>query len=386
MKTIAFFTTARAEFGILSALIRQVDKDSQLDYKLFAGGMHLAPRFGRTIQEIQEQGFNISAQFDFLQNEDKPYYLAKSVGIAIQKVAGIFKDYDFDMVCILGDRFELLSIVTCAILFNKPIIHLHGGEITKGAIDEQVRHMITKAAHLHFVSCDQYAENIRRMAEPAWRIFNTGALAVDNMTGIEKISKKDLFKELQLKIDLPTILMTYHPVTLEQNISVNKQMDNIFKTLARYNFQLVITAPNMDSGRETIINKIKDEIKKNKDYHYYKSLGMKRYFNLMPHCEFVIGNSSSAILETPFYKIPTINIGDRQTGRIRHQSVIDTNYTVHEIDQAISTALSANFRAGLKNMRYKFGKGNAAQKMIDIIKSTKIDDKLMIKSSDLLEQ
>lgn len=385
MKKVAFFTTARAEFGILSALIREIEKDAALQYLLFVGGMHLAEEYGCTVKEIEEQKFEISGVFDFLLNEDNPFSLAKSVGIATQKAAKIFKEFDFDFVCVLGDRFELLSIVANAILFKKPIIHIHGGEITKGAIDEQIRHMITKAAHLHFVSCNEYAENIRRMAEQDRRIFNTGALVVDNIKRIRKIPKTNLFKELKLNANLPTVLMTYHPVTLELSVSPLEQIDNVFKALKAFNFQVVITAPNIEMGRKDIVNRIKTEVHNKAHYHYFDSLGMERYLNLIPHCIFLIGNSSSGILEVPFFKIPTINIGERQLGRVRHKSIIDTDYSTESIIKSINKALSEGFTNSLKNMAFKFGNGNTARKMVKIIKSVKIDQAFLRKNSDLLE-
>lgn len=380
MKTIAFFTTARAEFGILSALIKKIDKDSDLDYRLFAGGMHLAPEFGHTIQEIRDEGFRITDTFDFLLQGDQPFDLAKSVGIAVKEAARIFHDYNFDMVCLLGDRFELLAVVTNALLFGKPIIHIHGGETTKGAIDDQVRNMITKAAHLHFTSCAEYAENIIKMGERPQRVFNCGALAIDNIRQLDKIPQEALFKDLGLQKDKPTVLATYHPVTLESNVSPLEQIRNLFAALQAFDLQIVFTAPNMDSGFQEIMDKIQKQVANNADYRYIESLGMRRYFSLLPHCRFVIGNSSSGLIEAPYFKIPTINIGDRQKGRIRHQSVIDTDYSVESIKQGIEKALSAEFRQKIKNMPFKFGDGHAAEKMVDIIKSINIDQDFLRKN------
>ncbi len=379
MKTIAFFTTARAEFGILSALIKKVDRDTDLDYRLFAGGMHLAPEFGNTIREIRDRGFHVTDTFDFLLQGDQPRVLAESVGIAVKEVARIFNDYDFDIACLLGDRFELLAIVTNALLFSKPIIHIHGGESTKGAIDDQVRNMITKAAHVHFTSCAEYAENLLKMGESPQRVFNTGALAIDNIRQLDKIPQEALFKELGLQKDKPTVLATYHPVTLESNISPLQQIRNLFTALRAFDFQIIFTAPNMDRGYREIMDEIQTQVANAADYRYIESLGMRRYFSLLPHCRFVIGNSSSGLIEVPYFKIPTVNIGDRQKGRIRHQSVIDTDYSVESIKQGIETAMSAEFRQKLKNMPFKFGDGQAAQKMVDIIKSIELNQDFMRK-------
>lgn len=380
MKKIAFFTTTRAEFGILSALIKKIDEDGELDYSLFVGGMHLAPEFGYTIQEIRDEGFRITDTFDFLLRGDQPFVLAKSVGVAVKEVARIFHDYDFDLVCLLGDRFELLAIVTNALLFNKPMIHIHGGETTKGAIDDQVRNMITKAAHLHFTSCTEYAENILQMGERPQRVFNCGALAIDNIHQLDKIPQEELFKDLGLQENKPTVLATYHPVTLESKLSPLEQVRNLFAALRPFDFQAVFTAPNMDSGRQAIVDEIKKQVKSHADYHYIESLGMRRYFSLLPHCQLVIGNSSSGLIEVPYFKIPTVNIGDRQEGRIRHKSVIDTDYSVESIREGLKKALSPGFVKSIRQMPFKFGDGQAAQKMVKIIKSIKIDQNFLRKN------
>lgn len=385
MRTVAFFTTTRAEFGIISALINTIKDDPALDYKLFVGGTHLAKKYGETIKEIEKQNFKISALFDFLSQKNDAFSLSQSIGIATQQLADIFREFYFDFVCVLGDRFELLAVVTNAILYKKPIIHIHGGEITNGVIDEQIRHMVTKAAHLHFTSCKTHADNIKKMAEQKWRIYNTGALAVDNIKRVRKSSKKMLFQQLNLDITKPVALMTYHPVTLEFQLSSGQQIQNVFQALESFDLQVIATAPNMELGREDIVEGINNKIRKNKNWQYIESLGMERYLNLIPHCLFMIGNSSSGILEAPYFKVPTINIGDRQDGRIRHESVIDTDYSTESIVKAIEKSLSNDFRMGLKDMAFKFGDGNAAHKMVEIIKTVKIDQFLLRKHSELLD-
>jgi GDP/UDP-N,N'-diacetylbacillosamine 2-epimerase (hydrolysing) len=379
MKKIAIFTTSRAEFGILSALINEISSSTDLSYKLFVGGAHLADEYGNSIQEIYTGGFEITDTFDYLLNGDKPVALAGSAGIATIELAYLFKKYNFDFVCVLGDRFELLSIVQNAIIFRKPIIHIHGGEKSEGAIDEQIRHMITKAAHIHFVACDEYAQNIRRMGEPEWRIFNCGALAIDNIRSLTLLSRAKLFTKLKLDENKPTVLLTFHPTTLEFNLSPAVQIQNIFDALKNFNLQVVITAPNVESGRDSIIEIIKAEIQNKPDYHYVESLGVKKYLNLIPCCKFVIGNSSSGIIEVPYFRIPTINIGNRQKGRIQHQSIINADYSVSSITDAIKRALSDDFTKSFQNMKYKFGDGTAAAKMVEVLKKTTIDQKLLTK-------
>ncbi len=384
MKTIAVFTTTRAEFGILKPLISELNNNSATKVLLFVGGTHTASEHGYTINEIKKSDFKITQTFDYLLNEDSPCSLTKSSGIETIELANIFNNFNFDAICILGDRYELLPIVQTAILFKKPIIHLHGGERTEGAIDEQIRHMITKAAHIHFAACDEYAQNIINLGEESFRVYNTGALAVDNMTSVKRKKKTDIFSELKLNPKIPTIVMTCHPVTLESDISPHKQIENIFTALNNYNFQVVITAPNIDSKRNEIEKVILKHITKNPDYKYTESLGAENFHTLIAYSEFIIGNSSSGIVEVPFFKKPTINIGIRQKGRIQHKSIINTNYSVESIKKGIEKALNPEFKNEITKMKYLFGDGNTAKKMVSVIKSTNFDNILLKKKLTFL--
>lgn len=380
MKTIGIFTTTRAEFGLFMPLLREIENSDELDYKLFVGGAHLAAEYGKTIHEIEKTSFQITKTFDYLLNQDGAKSLAESTALESSQLVEIFSKDEFDLTCLLGDRIELLPIVMNSIIFKKPIVHIHGGEKSEGASDEQIRHMVTKAAHLHFVSCEEYGENIRKMGEAARRIHNVGALAVDNILNAEKKPIEEIFTELNLDPSLPTALLTYHPVSLESRISVDKQIENIFGALENEKFQLVITEPGVESGRSAVMGIIKEEISKHKNYHLFTSLGMNKYLRLLPHCEFVIGNSSSGLIEVPYFRIPTINIGDRQKGRIRHQSVIDTDYSVDSIIAAVQTAQSEHFRNKLDSMQLYFGNGHAAEKIVEILSSLQINQEFLRKS------
>jgi len=379
---VAIFTTTRADFGILSSLIHCMEKDDIIEPMIFAGGTHLSEEHDHTLREIQELGFQINGTFDYLLNEDTSFSIAKSMGIACIELAHLFDKNHFDFVCLLGDRYELLAIAAIAIIFKKPIIHLYGGEATEGVIDEQIRHMITKAAHLHITACEEYAANIRKMGEPEWRIFNCGALGIDNIVKMEKMSLGDIAEEIRYDPNAPFALMTYHPVTLEFHVPLKKQLENLFTALEDFSGQLLITAPNMEVGRETVESVLIEKARDNRKIFFVKSLGVRKYLSLVRHCEFVIGNSSSGMVEAPFFRIPTVNVGDRQKGRIRHESIIDTDYTVASIRKGIKKALSKSFKTKLEQMEFKFGNGHAAEKMVEIIKSTNIDQKLLRKRLD----
>jgi len=378
-KTIAIFTTTRAEFGIFSAFLRAIESTSDLDYSLFVGGTHLSHKYGNTIQEIKDRSVIIKDTFDYVQDEESAFALARSSGLETIELARIFSTHAFDFVCILGDRYELIPIVLTAILFKKPILHISGGEITEGVIDDQIRHMITKAAHIHFASCDEYASNIINMGEAGWRVYNTGELAIDNLAKTPRISKEQIYSELHLNLHKECVLCTYHPVTLEFTVSPLRQIENLFAALRQFDFQVVISAPNVEVDRGIILSFIHEQVENNPNFKYVESLGIVRFQSLLANCKFIIGNSSSAITEAPFLRVPSINIGDRQKGRIRHESVIDTDYSIDSIIAAINKCGSTEFTENVKNMPFLFGEGNAAEKMIDIIRGINVDQRLMRK-------
>ncbi len=346
---------------------------------LFVGGSHLSNKYGYTKNEILDKGFKIDAEFNYLENNEDSYSLSKSIGKATIILSDIFKNFDFDFVCILGDRYELLSIAINAILFKKPIIHISGGERTEGLIDDQIRHMITKCAHLHFVACQEYADVVQKLGEPNWRVYVTGNLNVDNFKAVQKIKKNKLFRNLGLDPTKKTILLTYHPVTLEYKVDTGIQIKNLFSALKKFEYQVVITSPNVENDRDSLIEFINSKVSENNDYYYFDSLGMFNYINMLYYCEFMIGNSSSGIGEAPYFKIPTINIGDRQKGRIRHKSIIDTDYNIDSIVNGIKKAQNDEFKKSIKMMKYKFGNGSTAEKMVRIIQDVTIDEKFMRK-------
>ncbi len=380
INTIAVFSTTRAEYGLLYPLLKVLSQTKELKYLLFVGGTHLASEHGKTISEIySDPNISITDTFDFILNEDSPYSLAQSIALETFQLTNLFKLYQFDMVLVLGDRIELLPIIENAIIFKKPIIHLYGGEKTQGAIDDQIRNMISKAAHVHFVSCEEYKKNLELLGENSNRIYVVGSLATDNMMNLERIKKEILFQELNLNPEKPTILLSYHPVTLEFEIEPAQQIKNIFTAIEKFDFQILITSPNIDPGHKPIIDEIKKQVSLHSNYRFVESLGMVRFHSLLPHCTMVIGNSSSGIVEVPYYKIPTVNIGNRQKGRLRHPSVIDVGYDSKDIIKGIHQALNVNFLESIKDMPYKFGDGLAAQKIINVLKNIKIDDEFIRK-------
>ena len=379
MIRVAIFTSTRSDMSYLRPLIEKMEKAPKIQPMLFVGGTHLIKEFGNTLGEIKKSKIKITGYFDYYYLGNTKYSLAKSLTNAHEKIAKIFKKFHFDIVCVMGDRFEKLAEVNNAILFNKPIIHLFGGEKTEGVIDEQVRHMITKASHLHFVTCKEYKKNLLNMGEQEFRVHQSGSLTIDSIKNIKKISQKRLFKKFKLNYIKPVGILTYHPVALENKISTLQQIKNIFNALSEYDMQFIVTAPGHEYGRDKIDNFIKKISEKNTKFFYVKSLGFENLFNLIPHCKFVIGNSSSGIVEVPYFKIPTINIGDRQKGRIFHKSIISCGYTSNEIKKSLNKALSLDFINKIKKMNYKFGNGNASNKIVKVIKKIRLDEKFLRK-------
>ncbi len=379
-RVLAVFTTTRAEFGLLYPLLIALDSESSLEYILFVGGAHLSQAHGQTIDEIQDLGIKISATFDFVKPGNTPWDMAANLTRATAAVSQVFESYEFDMVCFIGDRYEQMAVVMNAILFRKPLIHIHGGEKSEGAIDEQLRHMYTKASHLHFAACQEYADNIVRMGELKENVFNVGALGIDNILKTQLIAKEALFEDLKLNQKKPTALMTYHPSGENSIGSIRSQVDLIFETLGKFDLQVLVTGPNIEAGGEEVLSSILHWSTHHNHVVYVNSLGFQRYLSLVKQVKFVIGNSSSGIIEVPFFRIPTINIGDRQKGRIRHLSILDCEHTESDISRAIETALSKKFIDSLAKMEYQFGDGFAAKRIVDGIVKRNNTNKLLMKS------
>ena len=374
MIKVAIFTTTRGDMAILEPLLIKMRNDKKIKPLLFVGGTHLSKQYGYTINEIKSRKIKIDGTFNYKSNKYSRESLVESLSEAHISIKKIFKKNKFDFVCILGDRFEKLAIVNNAIIYNKPIIHLYGGEKSEGVIDEQIRHMISKASHLHFVMNREYKKNIINMGEQKFRVFNTGTLAIDSIKNIKKKSWKEILCKFNLNYRERFAILTYHPVTLKKRVSTEKQLKSIFMALEKHDLQIIVTFPGHEHESNTIKKFIEKKAKKNKKYKVVKSLGFENLFTLLPQCSFVIGNSSSGITETPYFKIPTINIGERQKGRFFHKSVINCGYDQEEISRAIKKSLDVRFLKKIKKMKYEFGNGNASSKIIKILKSIKLNE------------
>ena len=380
MKRIGIMTGTRAEYGLLKSLMQEINKDNDLELYLIVSGMHLSPEFGMTYKEIEEDGFEINAKVEMLLSSDSPAGISKSIGLGVIGFADEFQRADLDMLILLGDRYEALSAAISAMVMRIPIAHLHGGELTEGAIDEGIRHSITKMSYLHFTSTEEYRRRVIQLGENPERGFCVGAIGVENIKKINLMTKEELERSIHFEIDENTVIVTYHPVTLENN-TVEEQFLNLLEVLDRNpKIRMIFTKANADTNGRIVNELIDKYVAQNSERACaFMSLGQKRYLSALKYCRIVIGNSSSGIIEAPSFGKPIINIGDRQKGRICADSVINCGYTQQEIQQAMETALTKEFENKASNCRNPYEKENTAANIISVIKDYLLNDKIKLK-------
>lgn len=369
-RKIAVVTGTRAEYGLMRWIIQDLHDADDVDLQLVVTGMHLSPEFGLTYTSILEDGFTINRKVELLLSSDTPVGLSKSMGLGLISFSEVFEDMKPDVVLVLGDRFEIFSAVTAAMIARIPIAHIHGGEATEGLIDEPIRHSITKMSHIHFTATDEYKKRVIQLGEQPDRVFNTGTPGLDNINKLDLLGKEDFEKSIDFKIGDKCFLVTFHPVTLEEK-SAESQIDELLAALDSFSdFKVIFTLPNADTDGRVIIKKIQEYVSANSDKCVaFTSLGQLRYLSAMRHVRMVIGNSSSGLTEVPSFKIPTINIGDRQRGRVKAASVIDCESTKDDIIRSIKRGLSGNFQSKLIDIQNPYGSGGASEKISHILRS-----------------
>lgn len=378
MRKIAIVTGARSDFGIYLPILKLIEKDKNLQLELFVTGTHLSPFHGRTIAYIEKEGFAISEKVEISLSSDSPEGIGKSMGLGLIGFSQVFSRNHPDILVVLGDRFEMFSAALSSLPFAIPIAHIHGGEVTEGAIDEVFRHAMTKMSHLHFVSTAEYGRRIHQMGEENWRITVSGAPGLDNIKNISFLSRKELEKELAFPLSPPPLLFTYHPVTLETDEN-EAQIEEVFAALEQCKQPIIFTMPNADTKNYLIRRKINEFVQNNSNAKAFESLGTKNYFSLMKVASAMIGNSSSGIIEAPSFQLPVVNIGNRQAGRVRAENVLDVSCNSEAIQSALWKALEIDFKNGLKKLVNPYGTGNAAQIIVNKLKSVKLNEKLIKK-------
>ena len=369
------FTGTRAEYGLLRSLMEEIKKDKDLHLQIVVSGMHLSPEFGLTYKEIEKDGFRIDEKSKILSDSDTPEGLCKAIGSGLTNFSRIFKKLKSDIIVILGDRFEAFAAAQAAMVLRIPVAHIHGGEATYGLIDEAIRHSISKMSHLHFTSTDEYRKRVIQLGEDPERVFNVGAIGIDNIKKMKLLSKREIEKELGFKFGKRNLLVTFHPVTLEKNTS-KKQFQKLLKVLDGLDgTHIIFTKANADTDGRVINKMIDMYVSGNfRKAVAFRSMGQLNYLSTMRFVDAIVGNSSSGIIETPSFKMGTINIGDRQSGRIRAKSVIDCEPTKQSIKKALKKLYSEDFLKDLKKIKNPYGNGNTAKRIKIILKKQDTSD------------
>ena len=368
-KQIGVLTATRAEFGLLKPLINCLMKEDFCDVKVLVTGAHLSPDFGNTIKEIEEASIPIATKIQCITGGDSPVDISRNMAVAMTGFGEYFSSNKLDLLIVLGDRYEVMAVCIAAMNAEIPIAHIHGGETTEGAIDEAVRHSITKMSQLHFTSTEVYKKRVIQMGEQPDRVYNVGALAVENTRKTDFISKEDLGETLGIDLSGDYGVVTFHPVTLEKNSGV-EQFEQLLEALDEFpDMSFIITKANADAGGRYINKRIDEYAEKRSNVVAVTSLGARRYLSAVKECRVVIGNSSSGIIEAPCFFVPTVNIGDRQRGRLMPESVLCCETDRSAIVDTIKIAVSDEFRDKIRTMKNPFGDGHTSEKITEIIRS-----------------
>ncbi len=379
MKKIAVVTTTRAEYGLLFWTLKEINRSEKLELQLIVSGMHLSEKFGCTVNQIRNDGFNISREVE-IEMDDTPLGIASSTAEITKKMAETFVELRPDVVLILGDRYEILGVAVAALMLNIPIAHIHGGEETEGAIDNQVRHAITKMSNIHFPASQKYAERIIRMGEQPDKVYMVGAPGLENIKRSQLMSREEFFQSVDLDKSKSLFLVTFHPLTLD--FEYNKfYIENLLNALEKYNAQIIFTYPNSDTFGDIIVEKIREYSDKNKENtRVYKSMGQIRYLSSMKYAQCMIGNSSSGIIEAPFFKLPVVNIGDRQKGRIMADNIVQADYSTESIIKAIDRCMyDTDFRSHLDSCLSPYGCGDSSVKIVEVLENIELNSGLLKK-------
>ena len=372
-RKVCVVTGTRAEFGLLRWLMEAIDNEPQLTLQILATGMHLSPEFGSTYKEIEEAGFVIDAQVEMLIGSDSSVAVTKSMGLGVIGFADAFRSLAPDIVVVLGDRFEIFAAASAAMIAGIPIAHIHGGETTEGAFDEAIRHSITKMSHLHFVAAEEYRRRVIQLGEHPDFVFNVGGMGIDAIKRVQLLPREELEASLDFKFKNKSLLITYHPVTIEGGASSAEQMQELLDSLAELrDTSLIFTMPNADTGGRELGKMVEDFAKAHPFAKAYTSLGQLRYLSCLAQVDGVVGNSSSALLEAPSFKIGSVNIGSRQAGRLCATSVINCVARKDSIKAAIKKILSDDFIKKIQEVRNPYGEGGAVEKILPILKSSNI--------------
>ena len=382
-RKICIFTGSRAEYGLLKPLMDEIDRDPELVLQIMVSGMHLSPEYGLTYMEVEKDGFHIDEKIEILLSSDSSIGICKSTGLGLISFGEAFQRLEPDILVVLGDRFETFAAAAGAMIKQIPIAHIHGGEITLGAIDEQIRHAITKMSHVHFTSTQKYKDRVVQLGEIPENVHNVGALGVENIKKLDLLTKEKFEEIAGFYIPDKSFLVTYHPVPLEKKDSM-AQLENLFRALDDFETYFIIFTKSNSDEQGRIINKMIDRYCQSRDRAVsVTSLGQLLYLSALKYARAVVGNSSSGIIEAPSLKIPTVNIGSRQQGRIQAESIIDCRPISDDISKALAKAVSSEFRREIHRVINPYEKENTAKEIKQILKSVRLDSIMKKKFHDL---
>ncbi|MEY8333920.1 UDP-N-acetylglucosamine 2-epimerase [Lachnospiraceae bacterium 47-T17] len=369
MTRICVVTATRAEFGLLKPMLEKLLQVPDFDVRIVATGMHLSPEFGLTYKEIEEAGMKIDRKIEMQLSSDSTVAMSKTMGLTMIGFADYFEETKPDYAILIADRYETLAVAATAMCMQIPMIHLYGGETTEGAIDESIRHAISKMSYLHFATTEPYRKRIIQMGEDPERVFNVGGLGVENVKTCPLLSKSELEDSLGMKLDRPYAVVTFHPVTLEKN-SAEEQAKELMRACGQFpGMNFIFTKANSDASGRMINEMLADFAEAHANMRIYDSLGLKRYLSAVKYAKLVLGNSSSGIMEVPSFGIPTVNIGDRQRGRMRAESIIDCEPSEKDIAKAINLALDDDFQNLCRTCKNPYEGENPSGDIVKIIQS-----------------
>jgi UDP-hydrolysing UDP-N-acetyl-D-glucosamine 2-epimerase len=377
VRSIGIVTVARSDYGIYRPVLRALEARGDARVILFAGGMHLELRFGDTAADIEGDGFEIDERVAFLGPDDSGLGVASSIGRGVAEFAAAFARRTPDLLVVLGDRFEMLAAAVAALPLRIPVAHIHGGELTEGAIDDAIRHAITKFSHLHFVSAEPHARRVRQLGEEPWRVVVSGAPALDALREFTPLPDGELRRRHGLA-ERPGLLVTFHPETLQPGATTDHAAE-VLAAVESSDLRSVVTYPNADAGHARFIELVEEASARNERISLVRNLGAESYYTLMARADAMVGNSSSGLIEAPSLRLPVVNVGERQRGRLRAANVIDVPPDRESIAEGIARATSPAFRAGLADLENPYGDGHAAERIVERLLEVPLDDSLLVK-------
>jgi UDP-hydrolysing UDP-N-acetyl-D-glucosamine 2-epimerase len=376
-RTIAVVTTSRADYSHLYWPLRELDAHPDVDLKLIVLASHLSPEFGHTVREIEKDEFAIAARLECLLSSDTDVGMAKSIGLAVLSLADTLAVMRPDLILLIADRYEMLAPAAVALALRIPIAHIEGGELSQGAIDDAVRNALTKMSHIHFTSTEGARNRVISMGEEPWRVHRAGAPSLDHLRKSKLLSQSEIESSLQIDLSRPTTVIAYHPVTLLSD--TNAEADEVFAAVAQLPQQLVFCYPNADAGSRDLATRIRSLLTQRPDACFFTNLPAIEYWGLLQYATLFLGNSSSGIMETASFALPTVNIGMRQQGRERARNVLDTPPIATSILDAVHKAESNDFRVSLKGMTNPYGDGCAAERIVHVLTTLPSRDELLLK-------